>query len=92
MIDETEWGPWVEHDGRGCPLPDGTLVMVFIADAEGLGEDEIVVFRIGEYWEGVIYHRGGPEDWVYRPTNAGNITRYRLRRPRLAAMDMLRRR
>lgn len=22
-----EWGPWIEHDGKGCPLPVGTYVM-----------------------------------------------------------------
>ena len=20
------WGPWIEHDGAGCPVPVGTLV------------------------------------------------------------------
>ena len=20
MNDETEWGPWIEHDGKGCPV------------------------------------------------------------------------
>lgn len=26
MSDEVEWGPWVEHDGNGCPVEAGTIV------------------------------------------------------------------
>lgn len=22
------WGPWIEHDGRGCPVPAGTVVQI----------------------------------------------------------------
>ena len=28
MNDEIQWGPWIDHDGHGCPLPIGTVVRV----------------------------------------------------------------
>lgn len=28
MAEEYTWGPWVAHDGSGCPLPEGTYVEV----------------------------------------------------------------
>lgn len=27
-ITEEAWGPWIEHDGKGLPVPRGTLVVV----------------------------------------------------------------
>ena len=27
-----EWGPWIEHDGRGCPVKKGTLVKTLHQD------------------------------------------------------------
>jgi hypothetical protein len=27
MSDE-QWGPWIEHDGKGQPVPDGTIVQM----------------------------------------------------------------
>ena len=26
LADKDEWGPWVEHDGQGCPLERGQFV------------------------------------------------------------------
>lgn len=28
MVDDDQFGPWIEHDGRGCPVPAGTVVRV----------------------------------------------------------------
>ena len=34
MSDDTEWGPWIEHDGRGCPVAKGTFVKTLQEDGE----------------------------------------------------------
>ncbi|OOY15084.1 hypothetical protein BMI85_16185 [Thioclava sp. DLFJ4-1] len=38
------WGPWIEHDGKGCPVPVGTIChlvwrdgLEIIANVEGSG-------------------------------------------------------
>lgn len=61
-----EWGPWIEHDGKGCPCM-GMWVQV----------QNLNACRI---WEGVACSEGGRSwDWStgYRP-----VVRYRIRRPR----------
>ena len=85
-----EWGPWIEHDGKGCPVPVGTVVLVRL--------------RCGELYQGVAGCSGygdfakphGHENdpilslWVHgeysRPVD---VVRYRVRKPR--ALSMLQR-
>lgn len=31
-MSEEEWGPWIDHDGKGCPVPIGTIVKVIHED------------------------------------------------------------
>ncbi len=75
------WGPWIDHDGRSCPLPVGTIVhVIHQRDLDG-GEVDSGV--------GPVTH---PIAWcVHEPTLAfldGDfcilmpILRYRLRKPR----------
>lgn len=33
MTEETEWGPWIEHDGKGCPCV-GMWVEVEMLDGD----------------------------------------------------------
>ena len=69
-----EWGPWIEHDGRGCPLPDGVVVELVTADGEraaGIilkGEPGVNVW---DWAECRAYRR-----WEWR------LLRYRIRKPR----------
>lgn len=64
----SEWGPWIEHDGKGCPVK-GQFVHAVIRRRCG----RIVHYRIiagltaGRSW-----------DWttVYNP-----VIRYRIRKP-----------
>lgn len=80
---ESEWGPWKEHDGKGCPC-DGMLVMV-----EFRGEHT----RLGRYWTGIAgaqcRQRGGNANdalsaWVWsgKSPRSDEIIRYRIRKPR----------
>lgn len=80
MSDSEEWGPWIEHDGRGCPcvgltvmaeLKNGIIEGPFIAgkDAiESLGSPNV----IGSAW----VHKKHPH------YNNNWIIRYRIRKPR----------
>lgn len=39
---EEHWGPWIEHDGLGCPLPQGCHFQAVAANGyteEGFRED-----------------------------------------------------
>lgn len=50
----SEWGPWIEHDGKGCPLPIGTVVEAKCACGC------VLVGTVGS--SGTVYH---PYDCVY---------------------------
>ena len=83
----SDWGPWIEHDGKGCPLPVGTI-----------GEAELRCGRIAPFRALCGSTRGGPQS---PPTGAGKeqtdawtwggkpsgwegeeVIRYRIRKPR----------
>ena len=82
-----EWGPWVEHDGKGCPLEKGTLGEACLRNGK------IVVFRA--LCGSVI---GGPNDpiagcaweWGNKPIRWRfyEVIRYRVRKPR-ALLDLI---
>lgn len=69
-----EWGPWIEHDGMGCPVPNGTYVAAKF-------------FSSGEVLEGPVeqgpYNNDGCWDWQWAmPRNWDCIVFYRIRKPR----------
>lgn len=73
-----EWGPWIEHDGKGCPVKSGTIVM---AECEG----PIGIFRIVE---AQALANGEGWDWslfgaiMLDGTLNSRVIRYRIRKPR----------
>lgn len=80
MSDEADWGPWIEHDGRGCPCV-GRYVGV---------ESEWHGGRI-TYDEGCAGSSGGFSwdwQWFKKPVpghggcSATRIISYRIRRPK----------
>lgn len=69
-----EWGPWIKHDGSGCPV-DGHQI---VHTVDRLGEehfsradDPINVCAVGSSWE-----------WDMSDPCSADIIRYRLRKPR----------
>lgn len=79
-----EWGPWIEHDGSGCPCV-GMLVHIVIGPTEfWCPEDAIAEWLPG--WTpinsreaiGIATPTGG---WTWEP-DYFPILRYRIRRPR----------
>lgn len=77
-----EWGPWIQHDGKGCPLSSGTAVMLRHVDAFG---------RVSTYATNIGRDLDHP-DWDHRNSRkvltwrgmkglAGPVIAYRVRRP-----------
>lgn len=77
-----EWGPWIEHDGKGCPFLPGVRVMLRHEDAKG---------HIMQYPAKIVDQLDHP-DWdhenfgricVWRGIRglAGRVLAYRIRRP-----------
>ncbi len=61
-----EWGPWIEHDGKGCPC---------------LGQVVHAVFKNGAELIGVAGSRTGAS-WTWALQNGVPLVRYRIRKPR----------
>ena len=71
---DQEWGPWIEHDGRGCPVQDGILVTVCGYNTYGRWEE---------------YTRPAKSTWLgWEWSNGPRIIRYRIRKPR-ALLDLI---
>lgn len=77
MITEPEWGPWIEHDGKGCPCV-GQYVYVIYAD----DNDEYGIAFGGGSWT-----YGDVDDYDTWLDGCEPIIRYRIRKPR--AMKLL---
>lgn len=74
----SEWGPWIEHDGKGCPCVREYVQAV----AERMPGDFVEV-------EGPCGEKGGEswnwEFWLRRDVDGNlfaRIIRYRIRKPR----------
>lgn len=67
-----EWGPWIVHDGRGCPLPAGTIVEAVSEDGFGFAMRHVATVAGGSYssW-----------NWAHYP-ELKRIIRYREKKPR----------
>lgn len=67
-----DWGPWVVHDGRGCPLPAGTIVEVVCEDRFGFALRRILTVHGGDYssW-----------NWAHYP-KLMRVIRYREKKPK----------
>ena len=66
------WGPWVLHDGKGCPVPVGTIVEVVSEDRFGFAMRSISTVSGGSYssW-----------NWEHYP-KLKRIIRYREKKPK----------
>lgn len=67
-----EWGPWIEHDGSGVPVPRGTVCHVVWLD----GDEAVEPIGGSRCWKWSSYDRKGWSDETYVP-----IIRYRIRKP-----------
>lgn len=75
MADESEWGPWIKHDGKGCQCV-GQMV-----------EAVVLVNRLGDLKNIGPFIAKGRESWTWKlhrlPVNEfARIIRYRIRKQR----------
>lgn len=82
MSEET-WGPWIEHDGKGCPIK-GQVVQVEYAD----GDVVLRIFDGKTFWRGNSRAKGyfgamyvSSWDWSAQGWSVPAV-RYRIRKPR----------
>jgi len=73
-----EWGPWVEHDGKGCPCK-GQFVEVI--KANGAKERFVAWSIFNNTCRNDADHRTSSWAWREKP-HATKIVRYRIRKPR----------
>lgn len=76
MSDE-QWGPWINHDGKGCPCVGEYVQANFTCLHTPIFEGGT---KIGNLWEGVAT---GIDcwDWAARQ-QLTKFTRYRIRKPK----------
>ena len=67
-----QWGPWIEHDGCGCPC-----VGKFVEFEYKNGNRYQAIAEDGPWWRG-----GGRKSWKGTRENWAPITRYRISKPR----------
>ena len=82
MTDESEWGPWIEHDGKGCPVR-GQLVRCEVDDdihrlSKESADARIIAPRIVEH---IPRHGVRHASWHWTPGYV-RVLRYRIRKPR----------
>lgn len=87
-MDGAEWGPWIEHDGKGCPCVGVPCEVIFRWGSSELGDETpgSIPHKPGPSWFWVLKH-GAPIciDAKYPP-----IIRYRIRKPKgLAILERL---
>lgn len=76
MSDEIEWGPWIEHDGKGCPCV-GQMTQAIWNDGDPTPDVPSIA-------------TGNPQVWVWKfEPWWPKVIRYRIRKPRSAAVDRL---
>lgn len=64
-----EWGPWIKHDGNGCPVKGMTVEVDHYHPFHGL-ERGLLIKCVD-----------GGRGWDDRPEDS-NVVRYRIRKPR----------
>lgn len=72
MTDDTEWGPWIEHDGKGCQVPVGIICETQHQDGSSDIGPSCGHNNSGWSWY-VVVTLGRPQ-W--------KVIRYRVRKPR----------
>lgn len=74
MSAQDEWGPWIEHDGTGCPCVGHAVHVKYRWSGEnpdGSISDERVYVASSESWS-----------WVWGQDGINEVIRYRIRKPR----------
>lgn len=73
----SEWGPWIEHDGKGCPCKGFTVESVD-------GEGEALIHVAGQFLEegiGDVVDCWNIYECVAMEVEGWAIRKYRIRKP-----------
>jgi hypothetical protein len=70
-----QWGPWIEHDGNGCPVQNGTFVEVIDLGRDGDEGFHAVMVKAAHI---------PVSSWTMRDNHGKyrQALRYRIRKPR----------
>ena len=81
---EEEWGPWIEHDGSGCPLRVGSYTEEIGISPTGLPTEGSGFLNRDELpsWDWTNYGK------IINGIAYGKVIRYRIRKPK--ALQQLR--
>ena len=74
-----QWGPWIEHDGKGCPVYGMSV------EAQIYGEENRHSNRIGRKTDFQTLDSSSKVSawvWFFDAPTHGKVTRYRIRKPR----------
>lgn len=78
-----EYGPWIEHDGAGCPLSPGLQVQIKHEDAGGCIQIYPATIRDDLDHPGWDHRNfGRVMNWRGQTGLAGRVLAYRIRKPR----------
>lgn len=83
-----DWGPWVEHDGRGCPVPLGMIVEAFAAAPCGCASESIVFLVDSDTCRASVWSGSRGNCTTCFRVGVLIISRYRIRKPR-ALRDLI---
>lgn len=85
MSDDEDWGPWVDHDGRGCPLVGRVWIAVqgYAPGFEVRTDEDWSTNYSPEAWDSSFQGKVDEDGETW-----GLIIRYRVRRPK-ALRDLI---
>lgn len=92
MTDNEEWGPWIDHDGKGQPISDGTI---YQAELEGKTErwrNSGIILSMSGNRVIIINVAKGQKSWDWSNFNTicfegsvgriPKVIRYRVKKPK----------
>lgn len=87
-MEEEHWSDWIEHDGKGCPYPVGTVIHAILLHPVPKWPDANWVYALdkkgggGSWWYKSLVRK----DWSDSPNILGAksvpIIRYRVKKPK----------
>ena len=72
-----EFGPWIEHNGKGCPVV-GQVVLIKLANSA----EDVVVAGLECLDSGIDPSTHHLSAWVWTFPTPKHIVRYRVKKPR----------
>lgn len=89
-MEEEHWSDWIEHDGKGCPYPVGTVVHIVYLKTPSVDENKGCIERVttvkNRYKSSWEFKSLARKDWSDDPSGSSAkmipIIRYRVKKPK----------